>query len=71
MENSGVEKKKQSDFFIPNRALPWKDWIVDKFMQGMKQSKIHRKLLEEFPEASQVGIHSVHRLLKQIGRAHV
>lgn len=64
MENEVANKAKQSDFFVPNKALPWKDWILDKFLQGMSKKNIHRKLIEEFPEASHVLYHSVCRLLK-------
>lgn len=58
--------QKQSEFFKPNRALPWKDWILDKHLQGMSKKQIHKKLTEEFPEAKDVGIGSVSNIIKKL-----
>lgn len=55
----------QSKFFVPNKALQWKDWIISEHIQGVSASKIHKKLLEEFPDAKDVGIGSVRNIVKK------
>lgn len=62
----GQLTERQSEFFKPNKALPWKDWIVDKHLQGMSKIQIHKKLTEEFPEAKDVGIGSVSNIIKKL-----
>lgn len=52
--------------FQPNKALPWKDWIIDKYLQGMAKTKIHQKLVKEFPEAADVRRGSVLAIIKKI-----
>jgi hypothetical protein len=61
-ENLSVE---QAKYFKPSKALPWKDWIVDKSFQGMTYSEIHRRLLAEFPESKDVTLDSLKRLAKK------
>jgi len=53
-------------FFQPNKALPWKDWIIDKHLQGMNATQIHTNLQKEFPEAADVGVWSVKRLVGKL-----
>jgi hypothetical protein len=56
----------QSKYFQPNKALPWKDWIIDKHLQGMSTSQIHKKLISEFPAASDVAIGSVRNIINKL-----
>lgn len=58
--------KKQKEFFKPNKAAKWKDWIVDRHFQGMTSAGIHKKLLEEFPEAADVGVCSVRSIVAKV-----
>lgn len=55
----------QAKYFQPSKALPYKDYIIDKSLQGMTPTEIHKKLLEEFPQAQDVSLDSLKRMVKK------
>jgi hypothetical protein len=57
----------QAKYFQPSKALPYKDYIIDKSLQGMTFSEIHRKLLRDFPGAD-VPLDSLTRLVKKYNK---
>lgn len=57
----------QAKYFQPSKALPYKDYIIDKSLQGMTCGEIHKKLLREFPDAD-VPLDSLTRLVKKYNK---